>query len=120
MMFTTIPLKSLLQDRTRCISCDKKIYRWVKMCYTSNRSDSILVDSHYCYSSRDVDNIDGHVYDYKCASCISDRDYNMTDRYNITHPIREDNLLSWIDVKSPHITVKGIISEHNKGDKVNQ
>ena len=30
------------------------------------------------------------------------------------------NIIMWIDVKSPHITVKGIISEHNKGDKVNQ
>ena len=31
-----------------------------------------------------------------------------------------NSLLQWIDVKSPHITVKGIISEHNKGEQVNQ
>jgi hypothetical protein len=28
--------------------------------------------------------------------------------------------LQWIDVKSPHITVKGIIQSYIKGDKVNQ
>ena len=29
------------------------------------------------------------VYDYKCNTCVSDRDYNMSNRYNITHPIKE-------------------------------
>ena len=40
-------------------------------------------------SSFDVNRIDGFVYDYKCHTCVSDRDYNMGNRYNETHPIKE-------------------------------
>ena len=121
-MFTTIPLKSLLQDKTRCISCNKKIRSPIKADYydVSRYKMGRLISNELYTSSYDVNDIDDHVYDYKCNSCISDREYNMTDKYNITHPIREESLLSWIDVKSPHIIVKGIIQSYNKGEQVNQ
>ena len=91
MMLTTIPLKSLLQDRTRCISCNKKIRSQITAdYYVSGRYDMGRWISNELYtSSYDVNNIDSHVYDYKCNSCISDRGYNMSDKYNITHPIKE-------------------------------
>jgi len=78
MMFTTIPLPSLTTNREMCISCNKRIH--VKVEYVSEFDRT---------SSYDVNDIEGHVYDYKCHTCVSDRDYNMGNRYNETHPIKE-------------------------------
>lgn len=66
MMFTTIPLPSLYRSKHVCVSCDK----WIRF------------DLFGEFNVNDV-------YDYKCNTCVSDRDYNMSDRYNLTHPIRE-------------------------------
>jgi len=76
MMFTTIPLVSLIRPDTLCVSCNKCI------------RTSIVGDQRpnlYEYKEFDVHEF----YDYKCNSCISDRDYNMSNRYNMTHKIKE-------------------------------
>ena len=66
MMFTTIPLPSLYRNRHECVSCNKYI-------------------KYDLFGEFNVNDI----YDYKCNTCVQDRDYNMSDRYNITHPIKE-------------------------------
>jgi len=66
MMFTTIPLPSLFRNNSYCVSCDKMI-RYV-LFGEFNVNDT---------------------YDYKCNSCISDRQYNMGNRYNKTHAQKE-------------------------------
>ena len=96
MMFTTIPLPSLFTNRERCISCNKRIHARVEYMSEFDRT-----------SSFDVNRIDGFVYDYKCHTCVSDRDYNMSDRYNITHPVRE---------YMGEIMMNGISNHTTKGD----
>ena len=90
MIFTTIPLPSIVRSNSRCICCNRKIKMEKQMYYESNQTKGSKVHNIYDYvSSDDVNYIDGHVYDYKCNRCCTDRDYNMSDRYNITHPIKE-------------------------------
>jgi hypothetical protein len=75
-----ITLKSLCT----CVSCESKI----RSMYKSEASEYREYDwNNIIKNSYDVDNVEGHVYDYKCASCVSDREYGA--RYNRLHPIKE-------------------------------
>ena len=89
-----IPLRSLFRSKDKCVSCDKRIsdvsgyiadndYYVGTLEWNSNWQS--FNDNHATL----VDNDDGHIYDYKCKSCIADREYNMGNRYNKTHPQRE-------------------------------
>ena len=69
------------------------------------------IDTRLFNSSNDVERIEGHVYDYKCNKCCSDRDYNMSDKYNISHPIKE---------YMGEIMMNGESIHTIKGEKVNQ
>ena len=92
MILTTIPLVSLIRPHDLCVSCNKKIYKFDRMYYEDSvygKWEGKWIDTRLFNSSNDVERIEGHVYDYKCAKCCSDRDYNMSDRYNTTHPIKE-------------------------------
>ena len=93
LILTTIPLVSLIRPDTLCVSCNKRIKMERQTYYESGgKYDNWCGRVHMVYeyiSSNDVERIEGHVYDYKCSKCCSDRDYNMSDKYNITHPIKE-------------------------------
>ena len=66
MMLTTIPLLSLYRNKNKCTSCDTTI------------------------RFEHIGNFNIHdIYSYKCNTCVSDREYNMSNRYNKTHPQRE-------------------------------
>ena len=88
-----IPLISLFRRKDICLSCDKRIkdvsgyiidnyhthtLKWNCTWESFNSNHATLVDSD-----------DGHIYDYKCKSCIADREYNMGNKYNKTHPQKE-------------------------------
>jgi len=98
MILTTIPLVSLIRPDTLCVSCDKRI----RTSIIGNKKYSTFI-----YREFDVNDI----YEYKCNSCVSDRDYNMSDRYNDSHPIKE---------YMGEIMMNGESFHKNIGDKVNQ
>ena len=115
MMLTTISLVSLIRPHDLCVSCNKKIKTERQTFYESgnkfNRWNGRVLMIYDYISSNDVERIEGHVYDYKCNKCCSDRDYNMSDKYNISHPIKE---------YMGEIIMNGESIHTIKGEKVNQ
>lgn len=79
MILITIPLPSIIRPDTLCVSCDKRI----RTSIIGNKKYSTFIYREYNVND---------IYEYKCNSCISDRDYNMSDRYNETHQYQEDKI----------------------------
>lgn len=79
MILITIPLPSIIRPDTLCVSCDKRI----RTSIIGNKKYSTFIYREYNVND---------IYEYKCNSCISDRDYNMSDRYNETHQYQEDRV----------------------------
>ena len=98
MILTTIPLVSLIRPDTLCVSCNKRI----RTSIIGNKKYSTFI-----YREFNIHDI----YEYKCNSCISDRDYNMSDKYNLSHPIKE---------YMGEIMMNGESIHTIKGEKVNQ
>lgn len=79
LILITIPLPSIIRPDTLCVSCDKRI----RTSIIGNKKYSTFIYREYNVND---------IYEYKCNSCISDRDYNMSDRYNETHQYQEDRV----------------------------
>jgi len=93
MMLTTIPLISLYAKKDKCISCDGILHK-VKGYFYNNWYNVDQLEwvrynweEYYDNVTKLINSDDGHIYDYQCSSCVSDREYGS--RYNITHPQKE-------------------------------